>query len=53
VDLPLYSLNDLEEIASEKGGIPQRLDEQWRKVYKASATRGLFKQDELRVAYAS
>lgn len=41
-DLLLYSLDDLEEIAAEKGGIRVLLDEKWRKVYKASSPRGLF-----------
>ncbi len=45
-DLLLYSLDDLEEIAAEKGGIRALLDEKWRKVYKANATRGLFTTDE-------
>ncbi len=49
-DLLLYSLDDLEEIAVEKGGIRQLLDEKWRKVYKASAPRGLFTRDEMRAA---
>ena len=43
-DLLLYSLDDLEEIAAKKGSIRQLLDEKWRKIYKASAPRGLFPQ---------
>ncbi|HET8907950.1 MAG TPA: hypothetical protein VFN11_13395, partial [Ktedonobacterales bacterium] len=43
-DLLLFSLDDLEEIAAEKGGIRILLDEKWRKVYKASAPRGLFSE---------
>ncbi len=49
-DLLLYSLDDLEEIAAEKGGIRQLLDEKWRKVYKASSPRGLFTTSELHAA---
>ena len=41
-DLLLYGLNDLEDIASQKGGIRHLLDETWRKVYKASSSRGVF-----------
>jgi hypothetical protein len=40
-DLLLYSLDDLEAIARDKGGIRALLDEKWRKVYKANAPRGL------------
>jgi hypothetical protein len=47
-DLLLYSLDDLEEIAAEKGGIRQLLDEKWRKVYQAKAPRGLFTRREMR-----
>lgn len=32
-DLLLYSLDELEQIAAEKGGIRALLDEKWRKVY--------------------
>jgi hypothetical protein len=46
-DLLLYSLDDLEEIAAQKGGIRQLLDEKWRKVYKANAPRGLFSPSEM------
>jgi hypothetical protein len=49
-DLLLYSLDDLEEIAVEKGGIHQLLDEKWRKVYQANSPRGLFTQTEMRAA---
>jgi hypothetical protein len=38
-DLLRYSLDDLEEIATEKGGIRQLLDEKWVKVYKANTLR--------------
>ncbi len=41
-DLLLYSLDDLEAIAADKGGIHQLLDEKWRQVYRANASRGLF-----------
>ena len=41
-DLLLYSLDDLEDIAAEKGGIRQLLDEKWRKVYQGErSTRTL------------
>ncbi|HEV8191232.1 MAG TPA: hypothetical protein VGP82_07080 [Ktedonobacterales bacterium] len=40
-DLLLYSLDDLEEIAAEKGGVQQLLDEKWRKVYKARTSRAV------------
>ncbi len=49
-DLLLYSIDDLEEIAAEKGGIRHLLDEKWRKVYKANAPRGLFTISEMRAA---
>jgi hypothetical protein len=49
-DLLLYSIDDLEEIAAEKGGIRQLLDEKWRKVYKANAARGLFTNHEVQAA---
>ncbi|HEX5441144.1 MAG TPA: hypothetical protein VFW76_09680 [Ktedonobacterales bacterium] len=41
-DLLLCNLDELEQIAAEKGGIRSLLDEKWRKVYKASSPRGLF-----------
>jgi hypothetical protein len=46
-DLLLYSLDDLEAIAAEKGGIRQLLDEKWRKVYHANAPRGVFTTREM------
>src|SRR5690242_5066565 len=49
-DLLLYSLDDLEAIAAEKGGIRQLLDEKWRKVYRANAARGVFGRTEMRPA---
>jgi hypothetical protein len=49
-DLLLYSLDDLEEIAVEKGGIRHLLDEKWRKVYKAGAPRNLFSAAEKRAS---
>jgi hypothetical protein len=49
-DLLLYSLDDLEDIAAEKGGIRLLLDEKWRKVYKANAPRGVFTTGEMRTA---
>jgi hypothetical protein len=48
--LLLYSLDELEEIAAEKGGIRPLLDEKWRKVYRASAPRELFTRGEMRAA---
>jgi hypothetical protein len=45
-DLLLYSLDELETIAAEKGGIRTLLDENWRKVYQTNAPRGLFTQGE-------
>jgi len=49
-DLLLYSLDELEEIATEKGGVRTLLDEKWRKVYQANAARGLFTKGEIRNA---
>jgi hypothetical protein len=49
-DLLLYSLDELEQIAADKGGVRSLLDEKWRKVYKAGAPRGLFTQAEIRAA---
>jgi hypothetical protein len=49
-DLLLYSLDDLEQIAGEKGGVRQLLDKKWRKVYQANAPRGLFRTSEVRAA---
>jgi hypothetical protein len=43
----LNCLDDLEEIAPEKGGIRHLLEEKWRKVYQASAPRGLFTRGEV------
>jgi hypothetical protein len=49
-DLLRYSLDELEEIAAQKGGIRHLLDEKWRKVYQTGSPRGLFKRGELRAA---
>ncbi|HEV8194377.1 MAG TPA: hypothetical protein VGP82_23245 [Ktedonobacterales bacterium] len=49
-DLLLYSLDDQKDIAAEKSGIRQLLDEKWRKVYKANTPRGLFTHGEMRAA---
>jgi hypothetical protein len=49
-DLLLYSLDDLEDIAAEKGGIRMLLDEKWRKVYQANSPRGLFTHLETHAA---
>ena len=49
-DLLLYSLDDLEEIATEKGSIRQLLDEKWRKVCNANTPGGVFTTPEMRAA---
>jgi hypothetical protein len=49
-DLPLYSLDDLEGMAAERGGIRQLLDEKWHKVYQVNAPRGLFTNGVMRKA---
>src|SRR5215470_3490486 len=49
-DLLLYSLDDLEEIAAEKGGIRQLLDKKWCKIYQANTPRGVFTRNEMRAA---
>ncbi len=46
-NLLLYSLDDPEDIAAEKGGIRVLLDEKWRKVYQANARCGLFTKGEI------
>ena len=51
--LLLYSLDDLEDIAAEKGGIRLLVDEKWRKVYQANAPRSLYAPSELRPGYAA
>jgi len=52
-DLLLYSLDELEEVATEKGSIQSLLDEKWRKIYKANAPRGLFTAGTLRSEHAA
>jgi hypothetical protein len=49
-DLLVYSLEELEAVAEQKGGIRQLLEEKWTKVYKVSTPRGLFTGSELRDA---
>jgi hypothetical protein len=49
-DLLVYSLEEWEVVAEQKGGIRRLLDEKWAKVYKAQAPRGLFTRSELRQA---
>ena len=49
-DLLLYSLDDLEDMAREKGGIRQWLDKKCRQVYNANAPHGLFTTGETRAA---
>lgn len=52
-DLLVYSLDELEAIADEKGSIRRLLDEKWCKVYKAHAPRGLFSTREAKNARAA
>jgi hypothetical protein len=47
-DLLLFSLDELEAITDEKGGILALLDAKWRKVYKTASPRGLFTKAEMR-----
>jgi hypothetical protein len=49
-DLLLCSLDVLEEIAVEKGGIRHLPGEKWRRVYQANAPRGLFTRSEVSAA---
>jgi hypothetical protein len=49
-DLLVYSLDELEAVASRRGGIRQLLDEKWARIYKAGSPRGLFARTELRAA---
>lgn len=49
-DLLLYSLDDLMDIAREKGDIRQMLDEKCRKVYRANTPRCLFNESEMHAA---
>jgi len=49
-DLLLYSLDELEAIADEKGGVCALLDAKWQQVYKTASPRGLFTTGEMRVA---
>ena len=46
----MFSSEGLEALASEKGGIRRLLEEQWAKVYRAHAPRGMFHPAELREA---
>ncbi len=46
----LYSLEELDEIATQKVGIRALLDEKWHKVYQANAPRGLFTKGEMHAA---
>jgi hypothetical protein len=52
-DLLIYSLDELEAIAEEKGSIRRLLDEKWSKVYKATAPRGLFSTRMAKDAWAA
>jgi hypothetical protein len=49
-DLLVYSLEELEAVAEQKGGIRRLLDEKWTKVYKANSPRSLFATNERRRA---
>jgi hypothetical protein len=49
-DLLVYSLEELETIAEQKGGIRLLLDEKWVKVYQARSPRGLFRSAQMRAA---
>jgi hypothetical protein len=49
-DLLVYSLEELETIAEQQGGIRRLLDEKWAKVYKAGSPCGLFARTVLRAA---
>jgi len=49
-DCAIVYLDDLEDIACEKGGVRVLLDEKWRKVYKAIAPRGVFAAAEVHAA---
>jgi hypothetical protein len=49
-DLLVYSLEELETIAEQKGGIRLLLDEKWAKVYKANSPRNVFTCREMRAA---
>jgi hypothetical protein len=48
-DLLVYSLDELEAIAAEKGSIRQLLAEKWCKVYKANDPREMFTKRELKL----
>lgn len=48
-DLLIYSLDELEALAEQKGGIRRLLGEKWMKTYKATSTT-LFSNVELRSA---
>ncbi len=45
-DLLLNSLDELKEIAAERGGVRQLLDKKWHKVYSVADLRGLFISSE-------
>jgi hypothetical protein len=49
-DLLVYSLDELEAVAEQKGGIRRLLDEKWAKVYIAGSPRCLFTRAERRAA---
>ena len=45
-----HSLDELEALADEKGGILALLDEEWRKVYKTASPLVLFTKTGMRAA---
>ena len=49
-DLLVYSLEEWEALAEQKGGIRRLLDEKWAKVYRARAPRGVFARGAVRHA---
>jgi len=49
-DVLLYSSNELETIADEKGRSLPLLDAKWQQRYKTASPRGLFTKEEMRVA---
>jgi hypothetical protein len=49
-DLFVYSLEELEALAQEKGGVRRLLEEKWAKVYKAGSPRALFRPSEMQEA---
>jgi hypothetical protein len=46
-DLLLYSLDEWEALAAQRGGIWRLFDEKWVKVYRARAPRGVLARDAM------